>query len=278
MMNFMFILAFVFMGTTVMFGALFGLCAVWTPAITFIKAKFKGGNVLMAIRRDRKADFTIGKYSSGMIETKKYGDYITDPDSVMNEKKSGARLFIASTELGTTISTDVAKIIQGLQEMKIPNLRIAKMINSQLHHCLACKKDVLGEPKMQEHAGKKVEWFECPICGAKGDQLQKSTMPIENLNIETLKFENLSKWSDTVMNPILQASNKELKVQEAIMDIQKPKLNVMLTFIGIGIMVFLICIGIWFLVTHIGGGGAATIINNPVTSFLNSTSGGNMVA
>lgn len=278
MMQFLTILSLVFFITTAVFGVLAVALAKFTPGLTFLKAKLKGQNIIMVIRRDRKADFSIGKYSAGIIETKKYGDYITDPEGVMNESKSGTRLFVASTELGVTISPKIAKIIQGLQDAKIPNIQIAKMINSRLNLCKDCNTEVLGEPHQQVDAktNKVIQWFACPKC--EGKNLTKVDLGTDSLDVDTLKFENLEKWSEKIMNPVFQASNKELKVQEAMQDYAKPKINTLLTLVGIGIMVFLICMGVYVLLGQVGNGHAVVQAVNPITQVINQSAGGIMQA
>jgi hypothetical protein len=250
----------IFLVATMGFLALSIMLLKFTPAMSFMRAKLKGQNILMVIRRDRKADFCVGKYSAGIIETKKYGDYITDPEGVINEKVSGIRFFIASTELGATISPKVAKLIQALQDMKIPNLRIAKMLASQLHLCETCNEEVFAIPKQEK--GKNdvlVNYFECPTCHGKA--LKRLELTIDSPLIETLKFENLSKWSDTIMNPIYQAANKTLKVEEAIMDMKKSNMNQLVTLVGIGILLFLGALGLSILWPQIAGTAGTTIIN-----------------
>jgi hypothetical protein len=129
----------------------------------------------------------------------------------------------------------------------------------------------LANPHSEVLNGQTIEYFDCPDCH--GKDLEKKNLGIDTIPIDTLNFEGMSKWSDTIMNPILQASNKELKVQEAMMDIQKPKINLLITFVGIGIMLFLLLLGVSILLPHVTQ-SAAPVIPNVAGSIINATNGG----
>jgi Rieske Fe-S protein len=141
-----FMMFIMFMGSlafAAMFGIFLMLITFKTPAWTFLKASMKHKPLIVARRRDRKVDIHVAQnYTQGMV-TSPYGGFIVDPDSVYNEKKSGAAFLPVNAEVGITLKDDVLRMIDGLKRMGIDNIEEAEKIAAMWGTCNHCGSGIM---------------------------------------------------------------------------------------------------------------------------------------
>lgn len=130
---------FMFIGAAILaaiFGIMFMLFLILTPANVFLKAKFKRKPLIAARRRDRKIDIHMAdSYEQGLVISKEYGAFIVDPDAVYNEKKTGVPLLPVNAEIGLTLRESTLRMIDGLKQMGIDNIEEAEAYNAQYGIC-----------------------------------------------------------------------------------------------------------------------------------------------
>ena len=109
------------------------LVAFFTPAIIFLKAKFKkGASLIYSVNRGQMGQFLIatGKHQ-GIADVKKVGPFIITENSHTIESKSKTPFYFAFGEFASTLPLEYAKIIQHLRESgeKITNIEdLAELI------------------------------------------------------------------------------------------------------------------------------------------------------
>ena len=129
------------------FGILCTIFLIFTPARTWLRAKFKNLPIIAARRRDRKVHFVLAdKYSQGLVTSEEYGSFIVDPDSVYMSKKGGVSMLPVNAEIGLTLKPDVLRMIDGLKRMGIDNIEEAESLNSIWGQC-SCGYEGPLEPK-----------------------------------------------------------------------------------------------------------------------------------
>ena len=90
------------------------------PAMQFIKAKVRGGGVLIAIGKDRMASVEIAKYKSGAFQNKNAGWFGVGLNSVYPTRKARIPIGIAFDPIGITLDPRYVKAIEMLKKMELP--------------------------------------------------------------------------------------------------------------------------------------------------------------
>lgn len=118
----------VFVGLAVLSGLLLLiiiLVSFMTPAMIFLKAKFKKASLIYVVNRGQVGQFMIatGKYQ-GIADVKGTGPYIITENSHTVEKKSKLSFYFAFGEFGATLPLQFAHIVQYLRDTgkKVTNI------------------------------------------------------------------------------------------------------------------------------------------------------------
>ncbi len=117
-----------FIGIFVVFGIvilILFLIAFFTPAMIFLKARFKKADIIYSVNRGQAGQFHIATNKfQGIAEVKGVGPFIISENSHTIEKKSKLVLYIAFGEFGATLPLEYAKVVQQLREMdyKVNNI------------------------------------------------------------------------------------------------------------------------------------------------------------
>ena len=90
------------------------------PAMQFIKAKARGGGVLIAVGKDRMASVETSKYKSGAFESKNAGWFGVGLNSVYPTRKARIPIGIAFDPIGITLDPRYVKAIEMLKKMELP--------------------------------------------------------------------------------------------------------------------------------------------------------------
>ena len=97
----------------------------FTPAMIFLKAKFKKASLIYSVNRGQIGEFLIasGKFQ-GIADVKKVGPYIITENSHTLEKKSKIPFYFAFAEFASTLPLNFASLVQKLRErgLKITNV------------------------------------------------------------------------------------------------------------------------------------------------------------
>lgn len=101
------------------------LVGFFTPAMIFLKAKFKKASLIYSVNRGQIGEFLIatGKFQ-GIADVKKVGPYIITENSHTLEKKSKIPFYFAFGEFASTLPLSFAALVQNLREdgRKITNV------------------------------------------------------------------------------------------------------------------------------------------------------------
>jgi hypothetical protein len=101
------------------------------PAMQFIKAKVRGGGVLIAIGKDRMASVEIAKYKSGAFQNKNAGWFGVGLNSVYPTRKARIPIGIAFDPIGITLDPRYVKAIEMLKKMELPyEVIVERMVTS----------------------------------------------------------------------------------------------------------------------------------------------------
>lgn len=114
-----------------------------------IKAKLKGSPLLVVPRRDRFMDFVTGKYSGGVLESKKYGFFVINPKSSYLTA-SGSRASIHPENSAVSIDYDTIRAMEVLRKHGINDIRQLDMLNptrEKILNELANNKEITKEQK-----------------------------------------------------------------------------------------------------------------------------------
>ena len=90
------------------------------PAMQFIKAKARGGGVLIAVGKDRMASVETSKYKSGAFESKNAGWFGVGLNSVYPTRNARIPIGIAFDPIGITLDPRYVKAIEMLKKMELP--------------------------------------------------------------------------------------------------------------------------------------------------------------
>ena len=90
------------------------------PAMQFIKAKARGGGVLIAVGKDRMAAVETSKYKAGAFENKNAGWFGVGLNSVYPTRKARIPIGIAFDPIGITLDPRYVKAIEQLKRFKLP--------------------------------------------------------------------------------------------------------------------------------------------------------------
>ena len=86
----------------------------------FIKAKARGGGVLIAVGKDRMAAVETSKYKAGAFENKNAGWFGVGLNSVYPTRKARIPIGIAFDPIGITLDPRYVKAIEQLKKMELP--------------------------------------------------------------------------------------------------------------------------------------------------------------
>ena len=96
------------------------LIIFWTPALTFLKAKFQKNSVIYEINRAQGGRFLIGRHKSqGIADVKRVGPFIMSENSHTIEQKSRVSLFFAFGEFAATLPMRWVYVLNKLREKAI---------------------------------------------------------------------------------------------------------------------------------------------------------------
>ena len=101
------------------------LVAFFTPAIIFLKAKFKKGSLIYSINRGQQGQFLIATHKhEGIADVKGVGPFIITENSHTIEKRSKTPFYFAFGEFSSTLPLEYASIVNYLRETdnKITNI------------------------------------------------------------------------------------------------------------------------------------------------------------
>ena len=101
------------------------LVAFFTPAIIFLKAKFKKASLIYSVNRGQQGEFLIATHKhTGIADVKGVGPFIISENSHTIEKKSKTPFFFAFGEFSATLPLEYAHIIRYLRDNdeKITNI------------------------------------------------------------------------------------------------------------------------------------------------------------
>ncbi len=142
------------------------LVSFFTPALIFLKAKFKKGSLIYSIDRGQQGQFLIaGHKYQGIADVSKVGPFIITENSHTIEKKSKTSLYFAFGEFAATLPLQYAKVVQYLRETgnKITNINdLADLIGIQYDNDQ--KKWIkLPEDKLSEDQKERIKDIEVKI-------------------------------------------------------------------------------------------------------------------
>ena len=108
-----------------------------TPALIFLKAKFKKASLVYSVNRGQIGKFLIASNKfQGIADVKGVGPYIITENSHTLEEKSKTQLFFAFGEYAATLPLEFAKIVQYLRDTgkKVTNISdLAGMIGMEFN-------------------------------------------------------------------------------------------------------------------------------------------------
>ncbi len=134
---------YVFLSLGAVFGGFLFLVAIKTNGITELKAFLYGKPLVIVRRKDGKVETCLGNYGQGTIDLRKYGRYFVSPDSVQQDKKSGASLIHVIDSVGTALTEPFIKAINVLR-------------------------DKFGLKDIDQIEWARANWSKCARCGAEG--------------------------------------------------------------------------------------------------------------
>jgi len=93
------------------------MISFFTPAMIFLKAKFKKASLIYSVNRGQSGQFTVGTSKhQGIMDVKGVGPFIVTENSHTIEKKSKTPFYFAFGEFATTIPLEFAQTVQNLRE------------------------------------------------------------------------------------------------------------------------------------------------------------------
>lgn len=108
------------LGLTGWFAVMLFFIIFWTPALTFLKAKWQRSSVIYEINRAQGGRFLIGKHKSqGIAEVRKVGPFILSENSHTIEQKSRVALFFAFGEFAATLPMRWVYVLNKLRDKAI---------------------------------------------------------------------------------------------------------------------------------------------------------------
>ena len=117
------------------------LVGFFTPALIFLKAKFKKGVLIYTVNRGQSGEFKVATIKhQGIADVQKVGPYIISENSHTIEKKSKTPFYFAFGEFATTLPLEYAMTVQNLREA-------GEKINSisDLARLIGLKFDTIGK-------------------------------------------------------------------------------------------------------------------------------------
>jgi len=207
-------------------------------------------------RKDGRTDLTLGKYGSGLIETK-YGTYIADSLSTFG--KTGAKIGWATDTVGITLKPEMLKLIKSLRE-KYKFKDASEIVNAVSKWC-KCSCGFEGIPKeVYEEKTEKIgdvekkEYvfvgFECPNKrkkDPKGHILEKTYPEAENIPLETLSTEEYEKYNKYDNNPTRNRIMIDRKVAIKTSEERRFNMKWFSLLLGVGLMLLLIFVGVSYM-------------------------------
>lgn len=238
-------------------GVLLVIIAVKTPAITFLKGFFTGKPIAAIRRKDGKYDFNIGKYSEGII-WHKYGFHQIDPEAITRERKSGCDFHLGLDSIGITLSDKMMQILRVFRDKyKFKNI---DEIKAGLEAWRKCNKEECGfegipEVRVTEETStgkkgplvKKTYEYKCPKC--EGTSFTKTFPELKFPTYNVFDPGFIDNYFQYNMNP---SANEVITMREVQNQLDAEKKKEPLQYIGIGIMICMICVGIAVLFIILG--------------------------
>ena len=137
-----------------------------TPALIFLKAKFKKASLVYSVNRGQIGKFLIASNKfQGIADVKGVGPYIITENSHTLEEKSKTQLFFAFGEYAATLPLEFAKIVQYLRDTgkKVTNISdLAGMIGMEFNDQTKAWVEIPKE-KLTEEQKKTIEELEVTI-------------------------------------------------------------------------------------------------------------------
>jgi len=128
---------------TYVFYALFAYAAITLPLIILMfvwfgkvifalfKAKIKKG-ILLPVIGARTVDFQVAEFHEGLLETKQYGSFMADPNSIYIIKGTNIPIAFAYYRYGATLKPELVLAASILKNMGIENIEEAEQYAESL--------------------------------------------------------------------------------------------------------------------------------------------------
>ena len=155
------------------------LVGFFTPALVFLKAKFKKASLVYSVNRGQIGKFLIASNKfQGIADCKGVGHYIITENSNTLESKSKTPFYFAFGEFAATLPLEFAQIIQYLRDKdkKVSNITdLAEMAGMKFNET---KKswEKIPEDKLTEEQKQKIEDIEIAI------------QPYKTINLSNLAY------------------------------------------------------------------------------------------
>lgn len=203
---------------TIIFVAIFAVFSRG-PAMEMIRARMFGGLLAMVMRRDKRARLERFEPQGGMIHTGKHGSFNIMSDRIYS--LHGLPLAVFPEKVGYNVGIDHAQLVDELKKLGIANI---------------------GEVCDLDDYGRFLNFKDDPR--------------IKDLKIKVepwqAGFDDFYKYTTEAANPIHQDANIKIGIAQGLLGKEMGKLA---WLIGAGILVFLVCLGV-FVLLQWGGGGS----------------------
>lgn len=223
------------------------LIGIKTNGFTELKAFLYGRPILVVHRKDGQHEFVLGKYGQGIVDSRKYGKYFVNPDSVKKNKKSGASFIHVVDSIGTAVTEPFVKAVNVLKKQfgfkDIYEIENAKKTWSRCENCgfegvPLIKLEMTKNPKEPEiHE-------QCKECGMI-DKMQRIDFPTLKVPLyEDLDYSVYDGYFDANQNPDRLNVVIKREVQSEMEEQRGFPVKLFGILLGVGILIFLVSLGL----------------------------------
>jgi len=177
---------------------------MWTPALTFLKAKLNREKLFIQLDGTNAATFKRAtSKESGLVNIKGIGNVQLEENSHMFEKKSGLFMFLWRKEIATTIPIEFLEILKSLKKrgVKIRNEKEYKLAIAEMDTELL--QTLLENENLEEKERKAIE-----------ELLKRAEKEKLVVNKKTIPIPDLKNMFPYTINPLLFETQKEAEVQK----------------------------------------------------------------
>ncbi len=218
---------------------------IWTPAMTFFKARVFGRGIGAFFRRDRKIHFrTINLKGVSGIQDKKYGLYNISEDSVFTKSVSGASLITFHTDIGMGLPPRLAEATQRLHDMGIKNREQAEAVEERWHYCPECNVEQTSD-FVRDDEGVITAFFckKHPKALLEKRTLTVDLSPDEEGRRQSMTWRQIKEYMEGQINPVFQQTMVERTVDDERQDL-KSLHGGTAKFVGLGMTVLIIVVAV----------------------------------